>query len=222
MLEKATWAVCALIVVLAIAAAAPAVASERWREEIAAFERADAARRPAPGGVVFVGSSSIRLWEGLEAAFPRFPVLLKRGFGGSTLTDCIEHAERLVLAHEPRLVVVYAGENDIAEGATAEEVATRVQRFTERIRRAQPGVRIAYVSIKPSPLRQAALPTIRAANERIRTFLSTLSNAHFIDVHTPMLDAHGRPRAELFSADRLHLNAAGYTLWRREIDARLP
>ena len=86
----------------------------------------------------------------------------------------------------------------------------------------QPDAHIAYVSIKPSPLRRDLLPVIGEANARVRELIASLPNAQYIDVHSAMLDASGAPRAELFAADRLHMNAAGYALWRREISARLP
>jgi lysophospholipase L1-like esterase len=194
----------------------------RWQAEFAAFAQADARRPPERGGVVFVGSSSIRLWENLESEFDRFPVVLKRGFGGSTMTDCAEHVQRLVLAYQPRLVVVYAGENDLAAGAAPDDVVRSARAFTEAVRRAQPSAHIAFISIKPSPLRASLMPAIRQTNARMRAYLSAVPNTQFIDVHTPMLDAQGVPRAELFGDDRLHLNATGYALWRREINARLP
>lgn len=171
---------------------------------------------------MFVGSSSIRLWDGLEKSFDRFPIVVKRGFGGSTMADCVDNVERLVVAYQPRWVVVYAGENDIAEGASPTDVVARVRAFTERVRQALPDVHISYVSIKPSPLRLSSLPAIREANERIRDYFASVPNAQFINVHAAMLDSAGQPRAELFGADRLHMNAQGYALWRREISARLP
>jgi lysophospholipase L1-like esterase len=214
----------ALLVLPALISMAQAAepASARWQSEFAAFTRADELRRPERGGVVFVGSSSIRLWDNLESAFERFPTVVKRGFGGSTIADCAANVDRLVIAYQPRLIVVYAGENDLAEGATPVEVAARVREFTERIRGALPTAHIAYVSIKPSPLRLAALPAIREANQRVREYFATVANSQYIDVHSLMLDDSGQPRAELFGGDRLHMNAAGYTLWRREINARLP
>ena len=214
-LRVATWAV-AFIPFLAWGAQAP---DGRWAADFAQFAQADA-QRPQQGGVVFVGSSSIRLWDDLEKSFDRFPVV-KRGFGGSTMSDCVENVGSLVSAYRPRLVVVYAGENDLAEGAAADEVVRAGARLTACARR-QPAAHIAFVSIKPSPLRAALLPAVRDANARIRADLASVPNAQFIDVHTLMLDADGRPRADLFGSDRLHMNAAGYALWRREINARLP
>jgi lysophospholipase L1-like esterase len=213
---------CATFALTTVSASAAEPAAARWQSEFAAFARADEAHKPARGGVVFVGSSSIRLWDGLETAFERFPTVLKRGFGGSTMSDCVEHVGRLVLAYEPRLVVLYAGENDLAAGESPAAVSARVREFIELVRRAQPATHIAYVSIKPSPLRAAVLPAIRETNERVRDYIATVPNAQYIDVHSAMLGADGQPRGELFGADRLHMNAAGYTLWRREINARLP
>ena len=193
-----------------------------WKEAFEAFDAADKANPPKEGGVVFVGSSSIRLWDGLETQFDRLPVIVKRGFGGSHLADCTKNLQRLVLAYKPRVVVVYAGENDLADGSTPEEVLANFERFAQGVRKAQPDTHIAYLSIKPSPLRENLLPRIRQANGLIRTYVGTLHNAQFIDVHSLMVDAMGQARREFFRDDRLHLNADGYALWRREIAARLP
>lgn len=219
--DHARAALCAALLIPALVFAQSGQAS-RWQADFDAFALSDQQRGMQRGGVVFVGSSSIRLWDGLEAGFDRFPVVLKRGFGGSTMTDCADHVERLVLAYEPRLVVVYAGENDLAAGAGPDEVLGNLRRFVDALRRAQPATSIAYISIKPSPLRAHLLPSIRETNTRIREYLAGLPDAQFIDVYAAMLDENGAPRAELFREDRLHLNASGYALWRREVNARLP
>jgi len=199
-----------------------ASAASPWQDAFDAFAAADRAHPPGAGGVVFVGSSSIRLWDGLETQFERLPNVLNRGFGGSQMSDCTKHLQRLVLSYKPSLVVVYAGENDLAAGATPESVLASFKAFADGVRRAQPQTHIAYVSIKPSPLRESLMPKIRATNGLIRDYVASLENAQFIDVHAQMLDAQGRARRELFGNDRLHLNADGYALWRREIAARLP
>src|SRR5690554_1607467 len=121
----------------------------RWSQALRDFAAQDAAKPPRPGGVVFVGSSSVRLWQGLERQFGA-TVVVKRGFGGARLSDCIAHLEQLVAKHRPRLVVLYAGENDLAEGATPREVLHRFVAFAERLRAQLPAARLAFVSIKPS------------------------------------------------------------------------
>jgi lysophospholipase L1-like esterase len=193
----------------------------RWHASLAAFAAADLVRAPQPGGVVFVGSSSIRLWDDLETAFADEPVVINRGFGGSQLLDCVNLADRLVLPYKPRMVVLYAGENDLADGVSAQEVLLRFTAFVRTVRAELPGARIAFVSIKPSPLRAGLMPAVREANELIRTYSQTEPQLDFIDVYSHMVDGNGQPRAELFSSDQLHLNAAGYALWQRVIATRL-
>ncbi|GAA4328618.1 SGNH/GDSL hydrolase family protein [Pigmentiphaga soli] len=203
-------------------APAPRPADDRWAASIAEFAQADAAHAPTPGGVLFVGSSSIRLWTDLETEFQALPVVIKRGFGGSRMLDCTAYLKKIVTPYKPRLVLVYAGDNDLAEGRSPEDVLRSFRGFVEGVRAELPDTRIGYISIKPSPLREALLPQIRATNALIEAYAETVHNLDFIDVFGPMLDARGLPRPELFREDRLHLNADGYALWKRVISAHLP
>ncbi len=226
----AATAVAATLVVLAVggaraaapdrAATAPATtpapaatAADPWASAFAGFDAADAAAPPAPGGILFVGSSSIRLWSDLNHEFAQAPVL-NRGFGGSQLSDCVQYLNRLVVRYQPRTVFVYAGDNDLAAGATPEEVARRFARFVAGVQAALPGTRIDYISIKPSPARLALLPQIRATNELIRAYAAAQPGLGYVDVYSAMVDAGGQPRAELFRDDALHLNPRGYALWK--------
>lgn len=204
----------ALITLLLAAATTALAAPTRWQQEFAAFAAEDARGAPPPGGLLFVGSSSIRLWEGLEKQFDAKPGVIKRGFGGSRLSDCLEHLDRLVLRYRPARVVLYAGDNDLAEGATPAQVLRDFASLVERVRERLPQTRIAFVSIKPSPARQALLPAAREANALVRAYAEAHDGTDFIDVFTPMLGADGAPRPELFRSDALHLNDAGYGLWR--------
>jgi lysophospholipase L1-like esterase len=192
----------------------------RWRESLEGFAASDRDRAPATGGVVFVGSSSIRLWNDLEREFGAMTVV-KRGFGGSRLSDCARYVAQLVLPYEPRTVVVYAGDNDLAEGATPQGVLASYTEFVERVREALPETRIVYISIKPSPLREALMPAAIRTNELIRDYSLRSANLGYIDVYSKMLDEKGRPRADLFQADALHLNAAGYALWKAAVAEHL-
>jgi lysophospholipase L1-like esterase len=185
----------------------------RFEAEIRAFEAADRALPPPLGGVVFVGSSSIKNWSGVAADFPGIPVL-NRGFGGSTLADVVYYADRTVLRYRPHLVVLYAGDNDLAEGRTPERVLDDYRAFVARLRSTLPLARVVYVSIKPSPSRRAYIRRMRETNQRIRAEVARDSLQSFVDVFSPMLDANGQPRAELFLADSLHMTRAGYLLWR--------
>ncbi|WP_442483647.1 SGNH/GDSL hydrolase family protein [Aeoliella sp. SH292] len=184
-----------------------------WAKEMAEFAAADAEHPMAPGGVVFVGSSSIRLWD-LEKSFSGMdPMPLNRGFGGSVMSDTVRNAELLVLKHKPRLILVYAGDNDIANGKTAEQVADDFAKLVEIVHKDLPDTRIAYIAIKPSLSRWKLADKMQDANARIAKQCEESEQLTFIDVWQPMLDAEGQPRGELFREDGLHLNDEGYELW---------
>lgn len=192
----------------------------RWRESLDAFAAADKLHAPATGGVLFVGSSSIRLWNDLEAQFEPVAVI-KRGFGGSRMLDCSRYVNELVLPYEPREIVVYAGDNDLAEGRTPQQVAQSFADFVARVRAALPETRIHYLSIKPSPLREALMEQAVETNRLIADFVAQGENLDYIDIYSRMLDAGGKPRPELFLEDRLHLNPDGYAIWKRTIAEHL-
>lgn len=185
---------------------------QEWETEIAAFEASDKANPPPKDAILFVGSSSIRLWQSLAHDFPEHKVI-NRGFGGSHLVDCVLLVDRVVIPYRPKMVLLYAGDNDIAEGQTPEEVFADFKTFAEKVHVALPKTRIAYISIKPSITRRPLLDNIKAINRLIEDYAQKKKNLMFIDVFTPMLNQNSEPRKELFVSDGLHLNAAGYELW---------
>ena len=199
----------------AAATASTYARAAQFEAEIAAFEAADRRRPPEPGGIVFTGSSSIRLWPSLESTFG-VPAL-NRGFGGSQLPDVVHFAPRIVTPYRPGLVVLYAGDNDIAAGRTPAQVLADYEAFVRLVRASNPAVRIVYVSIKPSPSRWHRVDAMREANALVAGAIARDSLAAFADVFTPMLGADGRPRPELFLADSLHMTPAGYVLWRERL-----
>lgn len=194
---------------------APATASA-FESEIAGIEARDRVDAGTRGGIVFVGSSSIRMWPSLAADFPGFPVL-NHGFGGSTLADVIWFTPRIVLPYLPREIVLYAGDNDLAAGRTPVQVMDDYTTFVRVVRQALPAVRIVYVSIKPSPSRWTLAEPMRQANALIAQAIARDTLATYVDVFTPMLGPSGRPRPELFQADSLHMTSAGYALWRARL-----
>ncbi|MET3914844.1 lysophospholipase L1-like esterase [Variovorax sp. OAS795] len=197
-------------------------AKARWHNELAAFSRADQQQFPLPGGVVFVGSSTVRMWKNLAQDFRQVPNIVNRGFGGSTMADCSLFARDLVVRYKPRQVLVYAGDNDLAEGRTPLQVLESFARFANAVRAELPHTRISFISVKPSPSREHLMPLIRETNNVISAYLNRLPDSEYIDIFTPMLGADGRPRPELFRSDRLHLTDEGYRLWQSIIAARLP
>lgn len=181
-----------------------------WEKEVAAFEATDRRNRPRPGGIVFVGSSTIRLWKTLAQDFPGLGVL-NRGFGGSQMADSARLADRIILPYRPRQVVVFAGSNDIAAGKSPRQVAADFLDLVRQIRSAAPQTRIALIEITSSPSRWEQRGRVVEANAILQR-LCARNGAAFIPVRAKLLGADGAPRPELFIADRLHLNADGYRL----------
>lgn len=206
-----------LAALLTLAAIAPVWAQGNFDAEIAAFEAQDKTTPPPASPILFVGSSSIRLWNGLTEAFPGKPVL-KRGFGGSEISDVIRYAPRVVNPYKPKQIVLYAGDNDIGQSnKSAREVYSQFTTFFALMRKLHPAATITYVSIKPSPARKQFLAVQAETNNLIKTYVNNQKNASFADVYTPMLGADGQPRADLFQADGLHMNEQGYAIWKQVI-----
>jgi lysophospholipase L1-like esterase len=159
--------------------------------------------------IVFYGSSSIRLWPRLD----RFGQVVNLGFGGSTLEACVHFFERLVVPLEPRSLVIYAGDNDLGDGRSPEQLLNWFRELAAKIESQLPGVPFGFISIKLSPARIGIAEGIRQANGMIRQEIEAHPSAYFIPIHDSMLNQSGIPRQELFLADGLHLNFAGYRLW---------
>jgi lysophospholipase L1-like esterase len=183
-----------------------------WRGQIKAYERADRASPPPRSVIVFTGSSSIRLWTTLAQDMQPLPVI-NRGFGGALIAHVNHYAQRLVIPYQPRAVVLYAGDNDLAFPAwkSPQKVLDDFSRFVGLVRAALPETWIYYISIKPSPQRD--WPLIQRTNRMIAAHTRTLERVQSIDVSHAMLDAEGELRRDLYDADPLHMNAAGYALW---------
>ena len=195
------------------------VSHAAWEQDMQKFAAQDAASPPAKGGVLFIGSSSIRLWDTLAKDFPGVNVI-NRGFGGSEIRDSTWYAGQIVVPYAPRQVVLYAGDNDLFSGRSPVQLRDDFRAFVQRVRRDLPKAEIAYISNKPSPSRANLLDAQRQANALIQEDAVRLQ-VDFIDVFTPMLDAQGQPREDLFLQDRLHMNPAGYEIWQQVIQPYL-
>jgi lysophospholipase L1-like esterase len=190
--------------------------ADAWRTEIDALTADDAAHPPPSNGVLFIGSSSIRLWTTLAQDFPGVPVT-NRGFGGSMIADSTHYISRIVAPYRPKLIVLYAGDNDIDGGHSSQQVIDDFKAFVAQVHRSLPAAVVAFVSIKPSVARARLWPQMRAANEGIARWAATQDSVRYVDVATKMLDASGAPRPELLREDGLHLSPAGYAIWIAEL-----
>ena len=193
----------------------------KWEKDISASEASEAASPVPKNAIVFVGSSSIRKWTSLATDFPHHQVV-NRGFGGSQLSDSVHFAQRLVLKHEPRFIVVYAGGNDINAHKTPEEVFSSFKAFVGKVREKQPSTPIAYISIAGNPKRWSQVEKVIQANALIEAYTKANPGLLFIDVFHPMLGPDCLPKPGIFSADNLHMNEDGYKLWTEIVAPYLP
>ncbi|HKI32795.1 MAG TPA: sulfatase-like hydrolase/transferase [Gemmataceae bacterium] len=183
----------------------------RWEKEILAIERRNREKAPPKEGIVFAGSSSIRLWD-VAKSFPDLPVI-NSGFGGSQIADSTHFAERLILKHRPRLIVFYAGDNDTAAGRTPEQVRDDFKAFAQAVHKELPKTRIVFLAVKPSPARWGLFDVQKKANALVETYCKGDERLRFLDVVKPLLGDDGKPRPELYAKDGLHLNGEGYKVW---------
>jgi lysophospholipase L1-like esterase len=185
--------------------------SSKWEKEIAAFEASDRTNPPPKNCIVFVGSSSIRMWSSLKSDFPGLPVV-NRGFGGSELADSVKLAERIILPYQPREVVIYAGGNDLANGKLPEVVFGDFVALAAKIHASLPSARIVFIASAPNPKRWAIVDKVRKLNSLAQEYCQQ-QGLMFVDVFSLMLGPEGLPKPDIFREDGLHMNAKGYAIW---------
>jgi len=185
-------------------------------EEIVAFKKLDSVKQPPTHAILFVGSSSFTKWKDVGEYFPGYDII-NRGFGGSRLVDVIRYTYDIILPYEPKQVVIYCGENDLAYADTVSvaEVLRRFKTLYDMLRQNLPASMIAFVSLKPSPSRAHLQEKAKAINNEVRAFLKKEKKGAFIDIYPAMLDANGKMREELYEEDRLHMKAEGYAIWKK-------
>lgn len=228
--RKAGWLALAFLAAAGLAHAPPLGAADApgarinadptfpFSNEIEAFAKANEAGPPLSNATLFLGSSSIRLWN-IGGSFPDTGTI-NRGFGGATTADVLHYYPRLLPRTKPRSVVVYVGENDLAAGATPAQVSHDILTLLKRLRADYPKAHIAWLSLKPSPLRWALWPRMAAVNMTVAA-RARVTGFDYIDVGKSLLAPDGLPDASLFRQDGLHMNAEGYTRWTRLVDAYL-
>jgi lysophospholipase L1-like esterase len=184
----------------------------RWEPAIQKFEAADSAHPPATGGIVFIGASSIARWTTIAQSFPDLAVV-NRGFGGSELADSTRYATRVVVPHAPRIVVLYAGENDLNRGVTPEAIGADFDAFSRVIHTSLPSTRIVVIGLKPSLLRWKLRDGMHQTNTLIRTRCGKDPQCTYVDPWPFMIGAKGEPKPEFFVEDGLHMTPEGYKAW---------
>lgn len=183
----------------------------RFSSSIEAFLEYDRKNYVPKNEILFVGSSSTRGWNSSEY-FPDLKII-NRGFGGSHASDLIHYADELVLKHQPRIVVLYEGDNDASGGKSVERIFGDIEEFTQLLWAQNAETELLFIAIKPSLARWDLWPMMNEVNQMVDTWSETESRVHFVDIGTPMLNAAGRPEASLFVSDGLHMTKAGYDIW---------
>lgn len=187
----------------------------RFEEEIDRFEEFDSKNSFPEDAILFVGSSSIRLWN-TAVAFPGMPVI-NRGFGGSHFSDLQYYYDSLVLPYDPSVVVLYEGDNDVASGKSNDQVFEDYLEFTDRLTNDFPDSRLVFVPIKPSSSRWELWPQAKNTNQRIKEHMGKNDQFYYVDLASPILGPDGKPDDSLFLDDLLHLNEDGYAKWNTAI-----
>lgn len=186
--------------------------SRPFEDEIQAFEVEDDQNGYQSDFILFVGSSSIRLWESLNEDMKGLD-LLNRGFGGAKLSDLNFYWDRILGEHQPKLVVLYCGENDLQEGSPVDETFNQFKVFQSRYQKDLEGVPLIYIAMKPSPSRWEKWKQFRAADRKIMEAIAEQASQKFIDLSPTMLLEDDSPDPEIFLSDDLHMNREGYRRW---------
>jgi lysophospholipase L1-like esterase len=195
--------------------------SGRWEKEIAAYEAKDKTNPPPTNGILFIGSSTIRMWSTLATDFPGQPVI-NRGFGGSEIADSTYYADRILFPYSPKAIFFRAGGNDIAAGEAPEAVFQDFKDFVTTVHAKLPDTDIFYISWNPTPSRWQNRGKEKTLNDLVKDYATHTPHLEYIEASDFVLGADGKPRPELFRADRLHFSPAGYKLLVKQVAPYLP
>lgn len=185
---------------------------DRFEDQIRQYEQQDIRDFPLSEGILFTGSSSVRMWQNLEKDLAGLPVL-NRGFGGATLPEVNYYADRVIYPYQPQIVAVYAGDNDVAMGYSPEEILENYKILAENIHQQLPEARLYFIAIKPSPSRWELWPVMSRANQLVEDYSAKIGYLNYLDTSTPMLNQDGTVMTDIFLNDNLHMNQKGYATW---------
>ncbi len=188
---------------------------KRFEDDILLFEAKDKLNNPLENSVLFIGSSSIRIWESTIAADFEGIDVICRGFGGSTTEDALYYFDRIVAPYNPKTIIMAEGSNDLGGGDTPEEVVEMTRRFIQKAAKVLPDTKVIIMSIKVSVSRKRLVGTVMKTNVMLQEMIKEYDNTEYVDVVTEMMTKNGKVRGEIFSADSTHMNASGYEIWTR-------
>ncbi len=201
-----------LLLALLLFVSTSVLAQNPFEKEILAYEKQDSLSMPAKGQILFIGSSSFRLWKSFEADMKGLPASFNRGFGGSTLADALYYFDRMVVKYQPKWIMMYEGDNDLAKGKLPQQIAAEYDEFKARLKKQVPGAKLVFVAARPSLARVALVEKQKELNALIKA-----KGDYFIDMHSPFYLADGSLMMDIFVADKLHLNEKGYAIFAKQI-----
>jgi lysophospholipase L1-like esterase len=184
----------------------------KYEKEILAFEKQDSLAMPAKGQILFIGSSSFRLWKSFAADMQGLPPAINRGFGGSTLAEALYYFDRMVVKYQPKWVIMYEGDNDLSQGKAPQVIAAEYDAFKARLAKQVPGANLVYVAARPS----IARVTLKEKQQELNALIKA-KGGYFIDMHSPFYLPDGSLMSDIFVADKLHLNEKGYAIFAKQI-----
>jgi lysophospholipase L1-like esterase len=210
--------VCVLCFAFVVGFSNSTLQAQPFKQEILQFQKSDSIVMPPKGQIVFAGSSSFTKWKDVAMYFPGYPII-NRGFGGATLVDLIYYVDEAIIQYQPSQVLIYCGENDMADVDTVSP-ATVLDRFKTLhsilLNKLPRTTKIVFVSIKPSVARWHLESKFIEANKLIEGYINTQKNIQYLDVHTAMLDDYKVVLQDIFIADKLHMNPKGYLIWQKQ------
>jgi lysophospholipase L1-like esterase len=189
----------------------------RFEDTVLEYEAIDKQQPFPEGAVLFVGSSSVRMWKTMDADLPQVKAV-NRGFGGSQFSDLLYYLDRLVTSYQPSKIFIYEGDNDIASGKKAPDILNDAKQVRENIAKALPGVPVYFIAAKPSVARWELRKKYGELNSLLAGYASNTPNTGFVNVWDPALDENGEVRKDIFLEDNLHMNEKGYAIWKKAIE----
>ena len=212
---RPTWLVWLILVVGLVLPPTPRLQAQTttnaFEKDILAFEAADRTNPPAPGAILFAGDSQFTRWKTIHEDLPEYRII-NRGFGGSKMSDLLFYTDRIVMPYRPRMIVVNEGGNDLHAGRTPEQVFTDLKAFVTKVRAAWPEVPIIINGLTPSTARWSESGARLRYNELLKAYVAAGTKLTYLDLFDKYLGPDGKPREELFVADKLHHSPAGYTV----------
>ena len=183
----------------------------RFENVVRSYEAVDKTNPPPRNAILLVGDSQFYRWKTLNEDLPGYTVI-NRGIDSFETSDMLYFADRIALPYQARLIILHIGGNDVHGGKSAEQVLADFKAFVAKVRAVQPTVPIAFSSMTPGPSRWEESDRRKEANQVIKNYIATQPGLLFIDLWDSMLTPEGKPRMDLWVADGVHPNHAGYLL----------